>query len=305
MILFVILEEMMIVYAYDDAVLKRLQQVQTEMLKELNDVCQKNNIDYFLLYGSAIGAARHKGFIPWDDDVDIGMTRKDYDKLKRVFLSNNLLLVDPTDNVSFHNKIFPRVYKKGTIFATEEYIDNFHSKENEYQPIWIDIFVFDFIDDLNNANANINKSLKFHRRYVYSKYKQKFKKGECFSAFLKTLLKRLYFYFSNCFLGGPNKVYKKYLDFAKKVEKSDFLIPYDAWDSLDQYNSIVSVDDVFPIVKIKFGDLDAPMMKNYVKVLNNIYGDYMKIPPIEKRVNHPPYILDFGDGHGNRIQKFD
>ena len=73
---------------YDPDVLNKLQKVQTEMLKDVLEVCNKYDLPCFLIYGTAIGAVRHKGFIPWDDDIDVGMLRKDYDKLLSVLLKN-------------------------------------------------------------------------------------------------------------------------------------------------------------------------------------------------------------------------
>lgn len=70
---------------YDPIVLKKLQDVQTQMLKDVLDVCEKYDLPCFLIYGTAIGAVRHHGFIPWDDDIDVGMLRKDYDRLMEIF----------------------------------------------------------------------------------------------------------------------------------------------------------------------------------------------------------------------------
>ena len=70
---------------YDPVVLKKLQGVQTQMLKDVLDVCEKQDLPCFLIYGTAIGAVRHQGFIPWDDDIDVGMLRKDYDRLMEIF----------------------------------------------------------------------------------------------------------------------------------------------------------------------------------------------------------------------------
>ena len=67
--------------SYDPEILKQLHQVQVEILKDFSSVCEKYSLPYFAVYGTAIGAVRHGGFIPWDDDIDIGMLREDYDKV--------------------------------------------------------------------------------------------------------------------------------------------------------------------------------------------------------------------------------
>ena len=70
---------------YDDAVLEKLHRVQLEILSDFIGVCKKYNLTYFVVYGTAIGAVRHSGFIPWDDDIDVGMLREDYNKFFEVF----------------------------------------------------------------------------------------------------------------------------------------------------------------------------------------------------------------------------
>ena len=70
----------MLYQEYDQVTLKRLQQMELEILRDFQDLCERHNIDYFAGGGTAIGAVRHKGFIPWDDDIDVNLVRKDYER---------------------------------------------------------------------------------------------------------------------------------------------------------------------------------------------------------------------------------
>ena len=72
----------MINYSADE--LDMIQKLELKILKEIIRICKKENIEYFLIGGSALGAIRHEGFIPWDDDIDVGMTRENYDNFLRV-----------------------------------------------------------------------------------------------------------------------------------------------------------------------------------------------------------------------------
>ena len=66
-------------------ILKKIQIILTDMMGQFVKICDENNIEYFVMFGTALGAVRHQGFIPWDDDIDIGMMRSEYDKLRKVF----------------------------------------------------------------------------------------------------------------------------------------------------------------------------------------------------------------------------
>ena len=97
--------------------LKKLQYVLIEMLKEFDKICRDNNIEYFVFAGTELGAVRHKGIIPWDDDTDVGMMRSEFEKLKKVFAeqdTGNLILGSPDGNYEWHERLYPRIYYKGT-----------------------------------------------------------------------------------------------------------------------------------------------------------------------------------------------
>ena len=72
-----------------DKILKRIQEEELKLLKEFIEICEQNNLTYFALGGSLLGAVRHKGFIPWDDDMDLGLPRKDFERLLRIMLWKN------------------------------------------------------------------------------------------------------------------------------------------------------------------------------------------------------------------------
>ena len=126
----------------DQETLVKLRSVMLEILDEFARICDENNLNYFLHGGTLIGAVRHKGFIPWDDDIDVAMPRKDYEKFIDIFYNlentNYYILSDRSpENTSYYYNPFFKLCKKGTVFADKSI------KPDEYSGIYIDIFPFD------------------------------------------------------------------------------------------------------------------------------------------------------------------
>lgn len=125
---------------YEPKQLRRLQLALLEIAKDIDRVCRENDIEYFLDSGSCLGAMRHGGFIPWDDDVDLGMMREDYNRFLEVApdaLGEDYVMAHPGNSDRLAGQ-FAKVWKRGTVFATEETIE-----AGIDQGIFIDIFPFD------------------------------------------------------------------------------------------------------------------------------------------------------------------
>ena len=142
---------------YDSKTLKKLQNVLVEIMNDVIAVCDRHNIPCFLVYGTAIGAARHAGFIPWDDDIDLGMLREDYNHFLEIFekeLSDKYELLTPlTDNR--YACTVTHVQKRGTVFITEGNQDLQCNRS-----IFIDIFPFDHLPDDQKCQKKIVRKSK-------------------------------------------------------------------------------------------------------------------------------------------------
>ena len=143
--------------------LAEIKKIQLGALKYVKEICQKNNIDYYLMSGTLLGAVKYKGYIPWDDDIDIALKRKDYLKLIKLINDDNS---DDYKILSIYNTkdyyyLFAKLVSKKT-----KLIEN--AKEIKEMGVYIDIFPLDYYND--NYEKYINK-IKFIKRLATNRYR--------------------------------------------------------------------------------------------------------------------------------------
>jgi lipopolysaccharide cholinephosphotransferase len=281
---------------YDPAVLKKLQNVEIEMLKDFVLVCEKYSLNYFAIAGTAIGAIRHKGFIPWDDDLDIGIMREDTDKL---IISLNKEFPNKYDFAypAFIDN-FPafglHICKKGTIFLE----DSYKNIKGYNYGIFLDIYMFDYVyDDEKKMRRQILKAWFWGKLYVLSLVKDPniYFTGITYNIVwlackvihfaIKLFHIKPSFFFNRAF-------YYTTLCKRKGIIKTETLA---YCFSTRPFDNIIKYDDIFPLQKIEFEGIKINLPNKIHEWLERIYGDYMKLPPEDKRHNHPPFLLDFGD----------
>lgn len=138
-----------------DIKLRNIQLGILEILKDIITVCEEYNIEYFIMCGTALGAVRHKGFIPWDDDLDIGMTRENYERFLKIapnVLPEELFVqtFNSDPNTPFY---FAKVRKSGTLF-----IRNYCKNLKMHHGIYVDVFPYDNIpDDIKLRDSQYRK----------------------------------------------------------------------------------------------------------------------------------------------------
>lgn len=279
---------------YAEEILEQLHGVQVEILKDFSRVCEKYSIPYFAIYGTAIGAVRHQGFIPWDDDIDVGMLRKDYDRFCQIFskeMGDKYKLLTPEIDGRYACTV-THIQKKGTRFVSHM------SKELRCeQCIFMDIFPFDYVAQDRKKSKKQGRLSNFLGRllflsgtpYPYIPYKGIKKEAAgfvCCIAHYGCKLLRI----------TPKKIYRKYLETAtayNHVGGSEYVTSFEYAGALKDK---VKKDDIFPLKKVRFEDTEICIPANNHEFLKKVYGEYMMIPKEEERVNHVPYILDFGNG---------
>ena len=267
---------------YSDEVLEKLHKYELNMLKEFDRICKKYDIKYFCVFGTALGAIRHNGFIPWDDDIDIGMLREDYEKLHNVPKSewdSKYFLADPRDDYELHRTLFPRVYIKGTTFETEMHQKYLKQKTDSNYPIYMDIFIFDAVSNIEKLDKIIRK-FDFYKRFVlYSKCKYNVIKSDPIKNRISCRIKRIMSYILKVANYSSKKIYNKYLKYIQHEqsvggENSGYVTCLEAVTKKAKHSYLCKRSELFPTVEVRFEDMEVPMIKNYHEIMTKMYGDY-------------------------------
>lgn len=276
---------------YEKETLEHLQRVEVGMLRDFAEVCDKHGIHYFIVAGTAIGAVRHRGMIPWDDDIDIGMLRPDYEKFLQVFqeeLGERYELNGPDCERKYYNFV-PNMSLKGTKFIVD-------LAEDKYDiGIFLDLFVYENIpDDEKGLEQQIRWSQFWRNVYVTRNANfttlQKEAKGTV-SKLKYNVLILLQRMMETLHISGA-WIYKKYLKSALKYNgrTNRYTILSDPYVR----DLFLTTNDIFPLLEVEFEGMKVKIVHDYHKMLKQRFGNYMQMPPEEKRANHYPKLLDFG-----------
>ena len=278
---------------YDKEELKRVQNAQKEILKSFDLFCKEHDLKYFLTFGTLLGAIRHKGFIPWDDDIDVGMLREDYDKfieLAKDGFGDKYEVLTPLLNKNYCSSV-THVQNKKTTFVSEGAKDlKCHLGIN------IDIFVYDNIPDDKELFKKQCLRTIFYGRLLYLRGSGNPEIN--LPLYLKipaSIICKLVHY--GLIVTGMSsvRIYNNLLKHSKKYNSSSHK-QITCFEDATPDKNVLSYDDLYPLQEIEFEDITAKIPNNAIKILINAYGeDYMELPPLEKRVNHAPIIVKFED----------
>lgn len=259
----------------------RLQKRLLDMMKFFHEYCESKNLSYIALGGTMLGAARHRGFIPWDDDIDVGMPREDFDKLMEhqgEFLGNFYLEGPESKDKGF---CFPY----GKLYDTKStLIEN--TRYQLVRGVFIDIFP---LDGLTNEAGEIEKAYK-----GIKKYRDRL--------LIRTLaLSRRRKWYKNCLIFFARMIPFKRFNEKEICHRLDERFKtkgfstyryggnmFGAWG----IKEIMETDIVGTPQLYDFEDMKIYGAEQYDAYLSHLYGDWKKLPPEEKRVTHHDYYLD-------------
>lgn len=250
-----------------------MRNIQLEMLKSIHQFCEKNNIRYSMCGGTLLGAVRHQGYIPWDDDIDIMMPRPDYERFINSFNEEHFKVQSYMNDDAYWYP-FAKVYDDRTLLIES------HIKSGVY----IDIFPIDGMPDRETTIMMMEKRKSLQYRDIYYATKiYKFKKGN-------PLKNRLVYYLRRPFV--PNR--------EKSIQKLEELVQNYPFDTSEFAGSLAGSDtygikermpkSVFTeYIELPFENLSFKCIADYDTYLSHLYGDYMTLPPVEKRISHHKY----------------
>ena len=263
---------------------QEIQSLELNILKAFKTFAQENNITYYLCGGTLLGAIRHNGFIPWDDDIDIFIPRNSYNKLLKLVKENRYI-----ENTTYKfclplddNYIYPYI----KIVDTNTIVYEKDIKKEYCLGVWIDIFP---LDEFPKTNPEIKKIVKKHS--IYKFFNKIYVSGN-----LSTILKKVIAFFAKIFysitcFNKDNKYWiNKILSLVKNYNSN--YVGNLVWPN--QYREIFDKSVYSSTLEYQFEDDLFPIPSGYDEYLTYMYGNYMELPKPEDRVFHDfeAYILN-------------
>ena len=251
-------------YNGEGTTLRKMQLRLLDILTEIDKICRKHDIQYWIDFGTLLGAVRHRGFIPWDDDIDVAMPSEDYRRFLEIApkeLPDNLFLQTQSTDTSYHF-LLNKVRDKNSFFITQH--EDFTKDYNK--GLYIDIFE---VVPYPQVNPRFQKKLL---RWLY-------KTNFFFSVKQSVTLKNHLAAISFPIIKGSLNLVWAILNLKPKNK-------FGYEKRFSPYGNSYTADMVFPLKDIVFEGKTFLAPANPDRYLTSIYKDYMRIPPEEKRVTH-------------------
>ena len=259
--------------------IEEMKQIQIDILKDVHLFCERNNIRYTLIYGSLLGAVRHKGYIPWDDDIDIAMLRDDYEQFVASY----------KDDKGFYHVYDCRkdkgyCYPFAKVADTRTLLEENVSMENI--GINIDVFPCDYLYDSQQECVNFIKKLDFLKRLFRIKLVKPGQKNSFVKRILIRILKVI------CLPISMGKIVAKEYDLVNQLKnsKAKFVGLVFSSEISCAYRSVCPRTVFENYVDVPFENETFKIIAAYDEWLTQMFGDYMTPPPVESRTS--PHTLN-------------
>jgi len=278
---------------------KKLWHCELLMLEILEEVSQENNLDYFLIFGSVLGAVRHNGFIPWDDDIDIGMTRENFDKFLKVagkYYDKDIFEIQYGYRKPIYDFIL-RIRDKRTTGITSQEVD-----ANGCKGAFIEVYPFDHV------SKNIIRDIQITVNYFI--YKILITKSRSINNFhgKGKAVRILAGFFPRRVLWG---FYNYVCRFQNTWSKADYVDLISVPTYAKRKWGLMKFDSVSTTTKVLYEYIETRIPANYDELLTNNYGDYMQLPTAEERGKYHENIVFYDPNlpytvydHTSEIEKY-
>ena len=259
--------------------ISEIQQMELGIMEYIHEVCQKIGVKYFLAYGSLIGAVRHQGFIPWDDDMDICMLRDDYEKLQDYMIAHpdeRYELMSYKNNVNY-------VYPFMKVQDNHTYLVEEDVRIDSDMGIYVDIFPVDGYEDDQAFKDKMTKIIKKRQLSCYT-----FKGITNTKSVVNSIIRYIsviIFYFTN-----TNKYVSQIDELAKSRKVEDYeLVDYVVYKDMNK--PVWKREWLEQVEAGSFEGKEFMIPKHYHEILTSDYGNYMQLPPVEQQVSHHDFKL--------------
>lgn len=251
-----------------------IKKIEVEILLHIDEFCKQNNIIYFLDGGTCLGAVRHKGFIPWDDDIDICMKRDQYEKFIKIYDDKRYKLLNFKNSSEYYYP-FSKVVDSNTHMVEEG------CSEISDLGVYVDIFPIDNLPDQKEKRRRLQRKVFFLRKMLYPKiYSRKM---------VDTLPRSKQFAYKIYKLYGWHNALIKINKILGESSKQYSKLAFDVVAAAKEYN-FVSDSCFHTSVQCEFEGHSFPIPIGYEEYLTALYGNYMELPPIDQRVSHHHFL---------------
>lgn len=262
---------------------KMLWKIELDIMEEIDSICKKHNIKYSILGGALIGAIRHKGFIPWDDDMDIGMLREDFNKFIEIApseLGSQLFLQTGINDEGYYDVIVRVRDKNSTGICRKDYDRNVNNG------VFVEIYPFDAV----NPNKFLYMIQHFEIKALNAVlHFSCYQKANSFVEKLKLCAAKI-----SVKIFGKEKIYNHMCKVASKYNNCGFKY---VDELVTHYNCRYLYEDMAETVDVPYEYLKLSIPKGYDRCLKTTYGNYMEMPPVEKRIEHHNKIVYYDPFH--------
>lgn len=263
---------------YREISLRKLQLMENKMLEEFADFCDKNDLNYSLIGGTLLGAVRHKGFIPWDDDIDVGMPRPDFDRFLKLTKTDKIsssLIVMSGETEKNCSVPYAKIINVNTKIVREN-----TTHEDDGDGLWIDVMPID------GAGNSIEEAKKIMKKATHlqkacgraSSIPWKRREGESgLRGFMLCSFRLMYH------LIGYNYFKKRLVKLGRKRDFNTSKYAAIVVSGFYGYGEIIEKNKIEPYVDHPFENRYYQIFGCWKEYLEGIYGNYMELPPENKR----------------------